>query len=131
MCCGIKFQDFVSSLQNNEFQWYVDDDENRFVKDGKLYLRPTLTVDKIGEHDLEYGYVKAEGCTDADPKNCYHQATPDRIIKPIRSARMTTKRAFSFKYGRVEVVARIPTGDWLWPAIWLVPTDNKYGPVSI
>jgi beta-glucanase (GH16 family) len=23
-------------------------------------------------------------------------------------------------YGRVEVVAKLPAGDWLWPAIWYV-----------
>ena len=21
----------------------------------------------------------------------------------------------------------MPKGDWLWPAIWMKPTDNKYG----
>lgn len=102
-------------VQNKEFEWYVDDDENRFVRDGKLYIRPTLTVDKIGAHNLENGYISLAGCTDADEQNCHQQATPDRIIKPIRSARLNTAGSFSFKFGRVEVIARIPTGDWLWP----------------
>jgi len=31
------------------------------------------------------------------------------------------------EYGRVEVVAKIPTGDWMWPAIWMLPVDNAYG----
>jgi beta-glucanase (GH16 family) len=31
------------------------------------------------------------------------------------------------KYGRVEVTARLPRGDWLWPAIWLMPTSAAYG----
>ena len=29
--------------------------------------------------------------------------------------------------GRIEVEAQMPAGDWLWPAIWMLPVDNKYG----
>ena len=49
------------------------------------------------------------------------------------SARIRTKSRFSFKYGMVEVNAKLPAGDWLWPAIWLLPQSYKhYGgwPVS-
>lgn len=45
----------------------------------------------------------------------------------IRSARINTYHSFAFKYGRVEVRAKLPTGDWLWPSIWLMPRDNIYG----
>lgn len=31
------------------------------------------------------------------------------------SARIRTVNTFSFKYGRVEVRAKMPIGDWLWP----------------
>jgi hypothetical protein len=27
----------------------------------------------------------------------------------------------------VEVVAKLPKGDWLWPAIWLLPEHQAYG----
>ena len=40
------------------------------------------------------------------------------ILNPIQSAKITTADSFHFKYGRVEVVAKLPEGDWLWPAIW-------------
>ena len=43
------------------------------------------------------------------------------------SARLRTVNSFSFRYGRVEVRAKIPSGDWLWPAIWMLPTHNPYG----
>lgn len=119
------------------------------MKNGKLYLRPSLTVDKIGAHNLEHGYIKLDGCTDHDPNACHKQAQPNRIINPIRSARLNTDGTFSFKFGRVEVIAKTPTGDWLWPgkyaqpniydpndfnafdllvtAIWFLPTKWKYG----
>ncbi|MEB0248726.1 MULTISPECIES: family 16 glycosylhydrolase [unclassified Mucilaginibacter] len=34
------------------------------------------------------------------------------------SARLLTKGKFAFKYGRVEVRAKLPTGVGTWPAIW-------------
>lgn len=112
---------------NNEFQWYVADDENSFAKDGKLHVKPTLTADKIGYDQVEHGHVHVDGCTDQDKQHCDRQAGGDVIINPVRSARLRTHNSFSFKYGRVEVIAKIPQGDWLWPAIWLLPTQWKYG----
>lgn len=43
------------------------------------------------------------------------------------SSRLRTAESFSFKYGRVEVSAQLPKGDWIWPAIWMLPTDQAYG----
>jgi beta-glucanase (GH16 family) len=39
------------------------------------------------------------------------------------SARLRSVKALNFKNGRVEVKAKLPKGDWIWPAIWLLPTD--------
>lgn len=36
------------------------------------------------------------------------------------SARITTKDKFEFKYGRVEVRAKLPAGSGTWPAIWML-----------
>lgn len=38
-----------------------------------------------------------------------------------------TVKSHSIKYGRVEVKARLPKGDWIWPAIWMLPKNNVYG----
>lgn len=48
-------------------------------------------------------------------------------INPVRSARLRTAKSFAFKYGRIEIRAKLPRGDWLWPAIWLLPKHNEYG----
>lgn len=56
-------------------------------------------------------------CTNEQWYGCERQGTPTNIINPIRSARLNTAESFSFKYGRIEVVAKLPTGDWLWPGI--------------
>ena len=43
------------------------------------------------------------------------------------SARMVTKNKGDWKYGRVEVRAKIPAGKGIWPAIWMLPTKWEYG----
>lgn len=46
---------------------------------------------------------------------------------PIRSARLRTVNSFSAKYGRVVIRAKMPKGDWIWPAIWMLPKHAEYG----
>jgi beta-glucanase (GH16 family) len=53
--------------------------------------------------------------------------TNGTLINPVRSGRINTKLGASIKFGRVEVTAKLPAGDWLWPAIWMLPRDNVYG----
>lgn len=43
------------------------------------------------------------------------------------SARLNTLGKFAFEYGYVEVKARLPRGQGIWPAIWMLPADNLYG----
>jgi beta-glucanase (GH16 family) len=45
----------------------------------------------------------------------------------VRSARLTTAGKVSIKYGRVEIVAQMPQGDWLLPQLWLYPEVETYG----
>jgi len=44
------------------------------------------------------------------------------------SARINTQHHFSYRYGRLIVRAKLPVGIGLWPAIWLLPQDQVYGP---
>ena len=43
------------------------------------------------------------------------------------SARINTRDRFAFRYGRIEARMRLPGGQGLWPAFWLLPQDNVYG----
>jgi len=43
------------------------------------------------------------------------------------SARLRTKSKGDWLYGRVEVMAKLPDGRGMWPAIWMLPTDWAYG----
>jgi hypothetical protein len=58
-------------------------------------------------------------------------STLGEIINPIQTARLSTRTSANIKYGRVEVTAKLPRGDWLWPAIWMLPVNNTYGPWPI
>ncbi|KAJ7796114.1 glycoside hydrolase family 16 protein [Mycena olivaceomarginata] len=70
-------------------------------------------------------------------------STAGTLINPVQSARISTllsargsaadeagnggKGKGSLCYGKVEVRAKMPKGDWLWPAIWLLPVNSTYG----
>lgn len=47
--------------------------------------------------------------------------------QPFTSARLNSKNKADFKYGRIEVRARMPEGQGSWPAVWMMPTDSVYG----
>ncbi len=47
--------------------------------------------------------------------------------KEYTSARLKTLGRGDWKYGKIEVNAKIPQGKGIWSAIWLLPSDNQYG----
>lgn len=119
---------------NWEFEWYTNNRTNSFVEDGVLYLQPTLTLENLGEQVLQTGDVNLWGgqynaeCTSNAFYGCERNAAASgNVINPIQSARIRTAGKFSQKYGKVEVKAQLPKGDFLWPAIWMLPENAAYG----
>ena len=47
--------------------------------------------------------------------------------KPYTSARLNTRYKRDMKYGRIEMRAKLPSGQGTWPAFWMRPTDLEYG----
>ena len=43
------------------------------------------------------------------------------------SSRMVTRGRNSWKYGYIEVRAKLPAGVGVWPAIWMMPSYDSYG----
>ncbi|KAK7455052.1 hypothetical protein BaRGS_00039541 [Batillaria attramentaria] len=117
---------------NWEFQVYNPDRENSYVENGTLYIKPTLITDnsKFGQDFMSSRYsvldVKAlwGECTRSE---CFgdKRKAKDGTLPPVLSAKLISR--YAFKYGRMEVVAKMPLGDWIWPAIWMVSRDDAYG----
>jgi beta-glucanase (GH16 family) len=47
--------------------------------------------------------------------------------KAYTSARIRTKNLADFTYGRYEARIKLPAGAGLWPAFWMLSTDEPYG----
>src|SRR5262249_44792500 len=52
----------------------------------------------------------------SSPASC----TPDGSMRSYTSARLTTRGLFSQAYGRFEARIKIPAGQGMWPAFWLL-----------
>ncbi len=83
---------------NNELQYYTARPENSYIENGNLVIRA-----------LKETYTGPEG------------------TREYTSARLRTKNKGDWKYGRFEIRAKLPFGQGLWPAIWMLPTDWVYG----
>jgi beta-glucanase (GH16 family) len=84
---------------NNELQYYTSRPENVFVKDGMLHIRATK------ESLNGFGYTSAK----------------------LKTRKKDRGPLFNQKYGRFEFRAKLPTGRGVWPALWMMPQENKYG----
>ncbi|XP_046556127.1 beta-1,3-glucan-binding protein-like [Haliotis rubra] len=100
--------------ENGEFQIYTPEAANTYIKNGVLYLKPTFTADKFGESFLQNGVLDVKqqwgSCTSDNDNGCHRQGSQ---IPPIMSSKVVSTA--SITHGRVEVVAQIPKGDWIWP----------------
>lgn len=119
----------MAGFGTGSFDWTTTDKKNSFTDSEGLHIVPTITTEStdINESQLFNGYTlnltKSGGdgtCTSDDYLQCSVRSntTTGAVVPPVRSARLSTKGKKSIKYGRVEVVAKMPRGDWLWPAIW-------------
>lgn len=86
---------------NAEMQHYTNSTQNVFVTDGKLNIRAL------------------------NDRRSFPQ-DPNRYAD-YSSGKINTKNHLSLQYGRVDIRAKLPTGDGIWPAVWMLPKDAVYG----
>ena len=84
---------------NGELQYYTDRPGNLCLDESGLHIRACL--EEVEHEGRSFAYT---------------------------SARLDTRDRFSFRYGKLVVRAKLPVGQGLWPAIWLMPQDQAYGP---
>ena len=90
---------WIPGWGNEELQYYTQEPANVFVKDSLLTIRAL----KESLHGCGY--------TSARLKTRQRDGTP----------------LFNKLYGRFEFRARVPWGKGLWPALWLLPQEDRYG----
>jgi beta-glucanase (GH16 family) len=78
-----------------------------------------------GNNELEY--YRAENATVAGGLLTITAKAESFGGKSYTSARLRTKLRGDWTYGRIEMRAKMPTGRGLWPALWMLPTDEVYG----
>ena len=83
---------------NGELQYYLDRPNNLRVENGHLII------------EARHEKLNMAG-----------------VLKDYSSARIRTKRRADWLYGRFEMSAKLPAGKGLWPAFWMLPSDEKYG----
>lgn len=126
----------IGGFGYGSFDWTTNDSSNSYISSSGLHIVPTLTSETttITAQQIYNGYTldltADKSCTLPDKTQCirHSDAANGTIINPVRSARLTTAGKVSIQYGRVEVVAKMPKGDWLWPSIWMYPEQETYGP---
>ncbi|KAJ7149763.1 glycoside hydrolase family 16 protein [Mycena crocata] len=144
----------MDGFGNGQFEMTTASSNNSYLKNGNLYLVPTMTpgwpfadgttynstactFNRTAPNGgfLEGGKFDWDGYYTACSRTT--NATAGSIINPVQSARLSTLVSAhgdeathsrgSLRYGKLEVRAKMPVGDWLWPAIWLLPVNATYG----
>lgn len=80
-----------------------------------------------GNNELQF-YTKNSKNVRVENGNLIIEAHKDSIDNSgYTSTRIVSKKKGDWLYGRIEVRAKLPKGKGTWPAIWMLPTDWKYG----
>ena len=95
---------------NQERQCYTDRPENIAVENGLLLLR--------AREERFSGPARPPEIAD----------TPNPVLtQDYTSGKVRTRGLHAWRYGRIEVRAKVPAGQGLWPAVWMMPAYDHYG----
>nr|CAD7404759.1 unnamed protein product [Timema cristinae] len=113
----------IAGSPNNEFVAYTKSPENCYTQNGILRVKPSLLADT---KDLTKDSLVLDGCTGLpDSAECTKKAIAWDILPPVLSSRLQSKQTFSFCYGKVEVRAKLPAGDWIYPEYMTFSVDGQ------
>ncbi len=79
-----------------------------------------------GNNELQYYTANSRNVYTDDGCLIIEALKEDYLGKHYTSARLNTRGKGDWKYGRIEVRAKLPYGQGLWPAIWILPAVYTY-----
>lgn len=82
----------------------------------------------FGNNESQYYTDRPENAFVKDGKLIIRALEEAYEDKKYTSTKLITKDKADWKYGRFEIRAKLPKGQGIWPAIWMMPTDQSiYG----
>lgn len=75
----------------------------------------------------EEQYYRAENISVKDGKLTITAEDENFGGKAYTSGRLYTQPTFNKAYGKFEASIKLPVGEGIWPAFWMMPTDSEYG----
>lgn len=81
-----------------------------------------------GNHEWQYYTARDTNAYVKDGLLHIRGLKEDYLTRHYTSARLTTSKKADFTFGKMEIRAKLPLGPGMWPAIWMMPTDSKFGP---
>ncbi|KNC25719.1 Gram-negative bacteria-binding protein 3, partial [Lucilia cuprina] len=112
-----------------EFNMYLDDVSDVLqVHNGILTIKPKPISQHYHADVLRKTFSLGSKCTGKlDTDECVFHPKTQNKLNPLITAQINTKGKFSFKYGRVEIKAKVPGAMWVYPQLWLEPSKHTYG----
>jgi beta-glucanase (GH16 family) len=80
-----------------------------------------------GNNELQYYTDSSSNCFIQNGCLVIQALSQSYLGKDYTSARLNSNAKGDWTYGRFEARAKLPYGQGLWPAIWMLPTDWVYG----
>ena len=80
-----------------------------------------------GNNELQYYTDRQENVKIEDGKLVITALKENYLTREYTSARINSKYKGDWKYGRIEAMIKLPEGQGMWPAFWMLPTEQVYG----
>lgn len=106
-----------------ELTW---NDEFNTKKINENYWTLQTGEDIWGNNELQYYTNRSDNCIIKDGMLIIKGLKEKYGNSNYTSARIATKNKVNFLYGKLEIKAKFPKGNGLFPAIWLLPCEDSY-----
>lgn len=80
-----------------------------------------------GNNELEYYTSRPDNLFFQDGKMIIEAKKENYAGKNYTSSKILTRGKKVFKFGRIDIRAKLPKGKGIWPAFWLLPQNNVFG----